>query len=72
MTTAEADARSCQASAERWRQEAVNLRVLADGAHLSPEQRAMLLREADAADRQAKWWISGRDEYASLDKGARS
>lgn len=45
---------ACLASAACWRQEAANLRVLACGAHLTPEQGATLLREADAADRQAE------------------
>ncbi len=39
---------SCLASARRWRKEAV---------HLTAGQRATLLREAEAAERQADWWL---------------
>jgi hypothetical protein len=45
-------------SVASWRQEAVNLRALAAKPHLSDEQAAALLRQADAADRQADWWHS--------------
>jgi hypothetical protein len=40
----------------RWRADAVHIRNLAAQRHLQAEQRAALLREADAADRQADWW----------------
>ena len=32
--------------------------------HLRPEQREMLLREAEACDRQANWWLAGAEDYA--------
>lgn len=40
----------------QWRNEAGHLRTAASAAHLRPPQKATLLREADAADRQADWW----------------
>jgi hypothetical protein len=43
-------------SARRWHAEAEHIRNLATQRRLQPEQRAVLLREADAADRQAQWW----------------
>ena len=63
---------ACLASAEHWRQEAANLRVLAGGTHLTSEQGATLLREAEAADRQAEWWITGDNRPAPSMKEARS
>lgn len=62
---------ACLASAEHWRQEAANLRVLAGGTHLTSEQGATLLREAEAADRQAEWWITGDDRPAPSMKETR-
>ena len=62
---------SCLASARDWRHEAENLRALARGAHLTSEQNAMLLREAEAADRQAEWWVAGAKELAPSDRNAR-
>jgi hypothetical protein len=43
-------------SARQWRADAEHIRSLAAQRHLQAEQRAGLLREADAADRQADWW----------------
>ncbi|HUI62206.1 MAG TPA: hypothetical protein VLX90_18415 [Steroidobacteraceae bacterium] len=43
-------------SVRRWHAEAGHIRNLATQRRLQPEQRAVLLREADAADRQAQWW----------------
>ena len=43
-------------SARRWRAEVGHIRNLATQRRLPAEQRAALLREADAADRQAEWW----------------
>ena len=59
---------------EPWslRTEAANLRVLAGGTHLTSEQGATLLREAEAADRQAEWWITGDNRPAPSMKEARS
>ena len=48
---------SCLASARGWRKEAENLRHNADTAYLTANQRATLLREAEAAERQARWWL---------------
>jgi hypothetical protein len=47
----------CLASVRNWRREAQALRVLAERSHLSDRQRHTLLREADAADRQADTWL---------------
>jgi len=40
----------------QWRNQAGHLRDAADAAHLRPPLQAKLIREADAADRQADWW----------------
>jgi len=40
-----------------WRKEAEHLRDNAEAAHLTTGQRATLLREAEAAERQADWWL---------------
>lgn len=50
---------SCHASAKRWQSEAECLREQAELRHLTPKQRAVMLREAQAADRQAGWWLGG-------------
>jgi len=47
---------SCLASEASWRRAARNLRDHATASRLRDEQRAALLREATAADRQADWW----------------
>ena len=43
-------------SVRQWRAEAEHIRNLAAQRHLRPEQRTVLLREGDAANRQANWW----------------
>ena len=48
---------SCLASARSWRKEAEHLRDNAEAAYLTAGQRAALLREAEAAERQADWWL---------------
>ena len=50
---------SCLASARSWRQEAACLRDHADRPYLTSMQRAALLRQAEAAERQADWWLEG-------------
>jgi hypothetical protein len=44
------------ASVHQWRADAEHVRNLAAQRHLQPEQRAVLQREADAADLQADGW----------------
>ena len=44
------------ASVRQWHADAEHVRNLAAQRHLQPEQRAVLQREADAADLQADWW----------------
>lgn len=51
-------ARSCQESADAWRQNARYVRQHADRPHLIPKVRDALLREAEASDRQADWWLA--------------
>ena len=48
---------NCLASARSWRQEAAHLRDHAERPHLNQAQRNALLRQADAAERQADWWL---------------
>ena len=48
---------SCLASARSWRKEAEHLRDNAEATYLTTGQRATLLREAEAAERQADWWL---------------
>src|SRR5271157_5694577 len=55
-------ARQCLASNAAWRREAAALRDHAALSHLSPDVRQALLREAEAADRQADWWLTGAIE----------
>ena len=40
----------------QWRNQAGHLRNAADAARLCPLLQAKLIRQADAADRQADWW----------------
>lgn len=54
---------SCFASARIWRRDAEHLRDNADAVHLTGGQRAMLLREAEAADRQADWWLEAVEQH---------
>ena len=55
-------ARSCLASADAWRRQAGHLREHATVASLTADQAGVLLREADAADRQADLWDLGAKE----------
>ena len=48
---------SCLASARSWRQEAAHLRDHAERPHLTSSQRAVFLRQAEAAEQQADWWL---------------
>lgn len=50
--------RSCLESAEAWRQNARYVRQHAARPYLNPQARAVLLREAEASDRQAEWWVN--------------
>jgi len=50
--------RSCLESAEAWRQNARYVRQHAAWPHLNPQARAALLREAEASDQQAEWWVN--------------
>jgi len=61
MQTREA-ARQCLASNAAWRREAAALRDHAALSHLSPGARQTLLGEAEAADRQADWWLTAAFE----------
>jgi hypothetical protein len=54
--------RSCLESACAWRRCGNHLRTMAGAAHLRPHHRELLLREAEAADRQADWWLVGAIE----------
>lgn len=54
----------CLRSVERWRRQAGHVREHAQRRHLRPGQREMLLREAEACDRQANWWLAGAGDYA--------
>ena len=63
MSDIHAAQRSCVASSKAWRREAGELRDLARGRHLRESQRQRLLREAEAAERQADYWIAGAREY---------
>jgi hypothetical protein len=47
----------CLASVHAWRREAAMIRELAERGHLPETNRQCLLREADAADRQADSWL---------------
>ena len=45
----------------QWRNQAGHLRDAAGAGHVRPDRKAILLREADAADRQADWWSDCHD-----------
>ncbi len=45
------------ASVRSWRQEASHLREHAERPALTTVQREAFLRQADAAERQADWWL---------------
>ena len=49
---------SCLASNHRWRQQATFLRDHSLRPHLTPETVMALQCAADAADRQADWWLN--------------
>lgn len=51
--------RACRSRAADWRQQAAYLRTHATLAYLNDQQRTCLLREAEAADRLADWWLAG-------------
>ena len=53
----------CLAYVYDWRREATNLRGLASRSCLPDDQRGTLLREADAADRQADSWLDATIAY---------
>ena len=55
-------ARSCLESAEAWRQNARYVRQHAARPHLTPHARAALLREAEASDHQAEWWVNEAEQ----------
>jgi hypothetical protein len=52
----------CLSSAQSWRSHAEILRESAQASHLNEHQRAILEREAEAADRQADAWIDAAEE----------
>jgi hypothetical protein len=52
----------CLASNAQWRRHAGVLRDHAAQPHPKPDARLRLLREAEAADHQADWWLSGAIE----------
>ena len=54
---------SCFASARAWRAEAEALREHAQAATLTERQRVTLLREAEAADRQADRWLDAIGQH---------
>ena len=59
---------SCIESARRWCREAGHLRTLAAQPRLGDRERRTLLRDPEAADRQAKAWLEGASNgrfYAS-------
>jgi hypothetical protein len=62
MTDPKLANRSCLASNAAWRRMAATLQAHAETAHLTQKQRELLLREADAAERQADWWLAGAIE----------
>jgi len=62
---AEACARSAARSSARtddWRRQASHLRDHAVQPHLALNARAVLLREAVAADKMADWWVAGAED----------
>ncbi len=68
MTDGTADARICGHSvatclnlAHAWRQKASVLREHAAQSHLGPTASAILLREAEAAERAASHWAAGAE-----------
>ena len=54
---------ACLREAQRWRQEAANLREHASLPRLAVAVSAELLRNAEWADRTALHWEAGADDY---------
>ena len=54
---------ACLREAQRWRQEAANLREHASLPRLAGPVSAALLRNADWADQTALHWEAGADDY---------
>ena len=52
----------CLASAQSWRAHAEILRTHAQASYLKENQRQVLQREAEAADRQADMWFDAAAE----------
>ena len=67
MTPASRARLSCLASNTAWRCEAQNLRELSVRKHLTEQSRSALLRESEAADRQADWWLNAAIETIDTD-----
>jgi hypothetical protein len=53
---------TCRQMAVDWRKQAATLRDVGQYAYLPKPARDAMLREADAADRQAAWWEAGAVE----------
>ena len=70
MLTPALERQRCLRSAEEWRRQAGHVREHAQLRLLHPGQREMLLREAEACDRQADWWLTGAEDYAPDAAGA--
>jgi hypothetical protein len=62
MRSARKNRRSCLASNAAWRREAAALRNMAINPRLTASARDSLLREAEAADRQADRWLNAAIE----------
>ena len=70
MLTPDLNRRSCLSRAQDWHRQAGHVHEHAQLRHLRPEQREMLLREAEACDRLAAWWLAGAEDYAPDATGA--
>ena len=62
MSDTRATRLSCLASNHAWRRHAAALRHHAGQSRLAGDVRAVLQREAEAADRQADMWLEGAIE----------
>ena len=62
MSDTRATRLSCLASNHAWRRQAAALRRHAEQSRLAGDVRAILRREAEAADRQADMWLEGAIE----------
>ena len=58
-TTSRQAVNHCLGSNAQWRRHAAVLRNHAAQPHLNADARLRLVREAEAADHQADWWLSG-------------